>query len=102
MMGITTFIHISPPTIVFGFFLFCYMLSPCTTLAQVDVDKQQRPRIVQLPQTPVDKPKQPMQQDRPIEVGEGDIVRVETQLVVIPTVVLDENKRPLVNLKIDN
>jgi len=36
------------------------------------------------------------------EVDEGDIVRVETQLVSVPAVVTDRNGRPLAGLKIEN
>jgi VWFA-related protein len=36
------------------------------------------------------------------EVDEGDIVRVETQLVSVPAVVTDKNGRPLAGLKLEN
>lgn len=36
------------------------------------------------------------------EVDEGDIVRVETQLVSVPAVVTDRNGRPLAGLKLEN
>jgi VWFA-related protein len=36
------------------------------------------------------------------EVDEGDIVRVETQLVSLPAVVTDRNGRPLAGLKLEN
>jgi Ca-activated chloride channel family protein len=38
----------------------------------------------------------------PQEVDEGDVVRVETQLVSVPAVVTDRNGRPLAGLKLDN
>ena len=63
-------------------------------------NKQQRPRTVgatkgnsntsQPTNTPVE------------EVDEGDIVRVETQLVSVPAVVTDRNGRPLAGLKLEN
>src|SRR5688572_8782367 len=65
-------------------------------------NKQQRPRTVgqgnsqrnsntsQPTSTPVE------------EVDEGDIVRVETQLVSVPAVVTDRNGRPLAGLKLEN
>ena len=61
-------------------------------------NKQQRPRTVgpgnsntrQQTNTPVE------------EVDEGDIVRVETQLVSVPAVVTDRNGRPLAGLKLEN
>src|SRR5713226_3161387 len=36
------------------------------------------------------------------EVGEGDVVRVETQLVSVPTVVTDRNGRPVAGLRAEN
>jgi len=38
----------------------------------------------------------------PQEVDEGDVVRVETQLVSVPAVVTDRNGRPVAGLKLDN
>jgi Ca-activated chloride channel homolog len=38
----------------------------------------------------------------PVEVGEDDVVRVETQLVTVPAVVTDKAGRPLTGLKADN
>jgi VWFA-related protein len=38
----------------------------------------------------------------PQEVDEGDVVRVETQLVSVPAIVTDRNGRPLAGLKLDN
>ncbi len=36
------------------------------------------------------------------EVEEGDVVRVETQLVSVPAVVTDRTGRPIVNLRAEN
>lgn len=36
------------------------------------------------------------------EVDEGDVLRVETQLVSVPTVVTDRNGRPVTGLQLDN
>jgi len=36
------------------------------------------------------------------EVDEGDVVRVETQLVSVPAVVTDRNGRPITGLRLDN
>ena len=36
------------------------------------------------------------------EVDEGDVVRVETQLVTVPAVVTDKNGRPISTLKLEN
>jgi len=65
---------------------------------QQDEPKQQRPRIVATP-TP---PKQITSNNQSIEVDDGDVVRVDTQLVNVPTVVYDQMGRPLTNLKADN
>ncbi|MEK6336787.1 MAG: VWA domain-containing protein [Acidobacteriota bacterium] len=58
---------------------------------------QQRPRKVG-GQTPSPQPTPPSAE----EVGEGDVVRVETQLVSVPAVVSDRNGRPLPGLRAEN
>lgn len=58
---------------------------------------QQRPRIVG---TPDPKPTPPVTTGE--EVGEGDVVRVETQLVSVPAVVSDRTGRPITGLRADN
>lgn len=59
---------------------------------------QRRPRIVSgqtnTPQQPTPTPAE--------EVSEGDVVRVETQLVSVPAVVTDRNGRPLTGLRAEN
>jgi Ca-activated chloride channel family protein len=58
---------------------------------------QQRPRRVQTPANPPangGKPADPSQ-----EVDDGDVVRVDTQLVSVPAVVVDKTGRPVINLK---
>lgn len=76
--------------------------------------KQQRPRRVVAPsQTPAAKPEAtptPVPSPRASqtlagsgeEVGEGDVLRVETQLVSVPAVVYDRAGRPLVTLRPEN
>lgn len=62
--------------------------------------KQQRPRRVTVDQpqaTP--KTSQPAPAD---EVDEGDVVRVETQLVSVPAVVTNSTGRPVIGLHADN
>jgi Ca-activated chloride channel family protein len=78
--------------ILFLLLLFCSLSS----VAQEDY-KQQRPRVVPTPDG-----KQIKSGNQPIEVDDGDVVRVETQLVNVPAVVLDQNGRPITNLKADN
>jgi len=66
-------------------------------IAGQQIDKQ-RPRRVnpdlQQPTTPVDKSVD--------EVDEGDVVRVETQLVSVPAVVTNSAGRPLIGLRAEN
>lgn len=73
------------------------LLSFCLpVMAQGDY-KQQRPRVVPSPDT-----KKTPSNNQPVEVDDGDVVRVDTQLVNVPTVVYDQNGRPLTNLKAEN
>jgi Ca-activated chloride channel family protein len=74
------------------------------------VSQQQRPRKVASPQnnnsTPA-KPKenatpQPKEKAAPEEVAEGDVVRVDTELVAVPTVVSDRNGLPVKGLAAEN
>ena len=58
---------------------------------------QQRPRTVG-GQTNTQQPAKSQSE----EVGEGDVVRVETQLVSVPAVVSDRNGRPLTGLGAEN
>jgi Ca-activated chloride channel family protein len=94
----------------------------CATSAQQTPqgDKQQRPRRVgTTPPTPTTTatpttatptpatttPRASQTQtnaDAGEEVGEGDVVRVETQLVSVPAVVYDQTGRPLVTLRPEN
>src|SRR5262245_2783576 len=64
------------------------------------VPNQHRPRRVDANQTPEQKkPDTPSAGD---EVEEGDVVRVDTQLVSVPAVVTDSAGRPISGLKPDN
>ncbi|MGI9165688.1 MAG: VWA domain-containing protein [Pyrinomonadaceae bacterium] len=64
-------------------------------------DKQQRPRRVNGAQNPA-----PATQDMPNasieEVDDGDVVRVETQLVSVPAVITNGSGRPLAGLRREN
>src|SRR5713101_8292640 len=70
-------------------------------------NNQQRPRRVASPQpTGNEAPATPSQQPSPTqtssateEVGEGDVVRVETKLVSVPTVVTNRDGHPVTGLK---
>jgi VWFA-related protein len=67
-------------------------------------NQQQRPRRVGS-QTPSPTPT-PKTSSTPTpigeEIGEGDVVRVDTQLVSVPAVVTDRTGRPLPNLRAEN
>jgi VWFA-related protein len=69
-------------------------------------DKQQRPRRVGVGGSSAEQKKEtpPRQTPAPIgeEVDEGDVVRVDTQLVSVPAVVTDKGGRPLANLRAEN
>jgi VWFA-related protein len=67
------------------------------------IQQQQRPRKVGSAQTSSNA-EGPAQQTNPSgeEVGEGDVLRVETQLVSVPAVVTDKIGHPLTGLKLDN
>jgi VWFA-related protein len=70
-------------------------------------NNQQRPRRVASPQpTGNEAPATPSQQPSPAqsnsateEVGEGDVVRVETKLVSVPTVVTNRDGHPVTGLR---
>ena len=65
--------------------------------------QQQRPRKVGATPTPGTAAGTPQQPNTPAEeVDEGDVVRVETQLVTVPAVVTDRNGRPLSALRVEN
>src|SRR5437868_15051202 len=81
-------------------------LALMTASAQQD-SGQQRPRRVGQGQTPQPKATPtPQATTRPTEpgdeVGEGDVVRVETQLVSVPAVVTDGAGHPVAGLRAEN
>ena len=61
-------------------------------------NQQQRPRTVGQSNSNTSNPTNSAVE----EVDEGDIVRVDTQLVSVPAVVTDRNGRPLAGLKLEN
>jgi VWFA-related protein len=78
---------------------------------QGQTNQQQRPRKVgATPTTPPTTPtpsSTPPANQQPTnssteEVSEGDVVRVETQLVTVPAVVTDRNGRPMAGLRAEN
>ncbi len=72
-----------------------------TAGAQQEGGRQRPRRVGDAPQNT-----QPQPTPRPTapgeEVGEGDVVRVETQLVSVPTVVTDSAGRPIAGLRAEN
>src|SRR5438552_8622399 len=83
----------------------CALLSLAPLAAHQDQQpaNQQRPRKVGSTSSNVNTPQtnQP-QKSSAEEVSEGDVVRVETQLVTVPTVVTDRNGRPVAGLRAEN
>ncbi len=65
-------------------------------------NQQQRPRTVGANQNKNTAPPAPQNTNANEEVDEGDVVRVETQLVTVPAVVTDKNGHPLPALKLEN
>ena len=64
---------------------------------------QQRPRRVNPPAVPQATPPPTVTDKTPVdEVDEGDVVRVETQLVSVPAVVTNKTGRPLIGLRSEN
>src|SRR5258708_30997873 len=66
-------------------------------------NQQQRPRKVGATPTPSPTPiNQSQTNSSGEEVAEGDVVRVETQLVSVPAVVTDRNGHPVAGLRAEN
>ena len=90
-------------------FVVCVMLSlavwaiASSAADQGQANQQQRPRKVGATPTPSATPvSQPQTNSSGEEVDEGDVVRVETQLVSVPAVVTDRNGHPLTGLRAEN
>src|SRR5436189_2028105 len=66
------------------------------------VNQQQRPRKVASPQSNNSTVTQPKEKAAPQEVAEGDVVRVDTELVAVPTAVIDRNGQPVKGLLAEN
>lgn len=73
---------------------------------QGQANQQQRPRKVGAAPEPTPQatptPNQPQTNTPSEEVDEGDVVRVETQLVAVPAVVTDRTGRPVAGLGAEN
>ena len=76
------------------------LITVCVAAQQITQQPAQRPRrVTNSEQTTETKKTSPGSGD---EVDEGDVVRVETQLVSVPAVVTDSSGRPLSGLKPEN
>jgi VWFA-related protein len=68
----------------------------------------ERPRAQQITQQPTQRPRrvtgtdQTNEAKKPDEVDEGDVIRVDTQLISVPAVVTDSAGHPLANLRPEN
>src|SRR5437660_1901422 len=84
----------------------CALLWLAPLAAQQDqqpANQQQRPRKVGSTSTNANaSPTDQQQKSSDEEVSEGDVVRVETQLVTVPAVVTDRNGHPLTDLRAEN
>src|SRR5205814_958246 len=83
----------------------CALLSLTPLAAQQDQQpaNQQRPRKVGSTSSNVNTQQTNQQQNSSAEeVSEGDVVRVETQLVTVPAVVTDRTGHPLTALRAEN
>src|SRR5438132_2848945 len=75
----------------------CLTLSALTQSQNSNNQKQQRPRTVGQSNS-----NSQQTNSKGEEVDEGDIVRVETQLVSVPAVVTDRNGHPITGLHLEN
>ena len=81
---------------------FALLLVHADASKQQEPSQQQRPRTVGANQN-TNKTAQPQPTNSPTEeVDEGDVVRVETQLVTVPAVVTDKTGRPISTLRQEN
>lgn len=71
-----------------------------TAQSSRQTNQQQRPRKVGTAPSP--SPAETQTNSSAEEVGEGDVLRVETQLVTVPAVVTDSNGRPLAGMRAEN
>ena len=88
----------------FGIHSFIVGLSLALVFAATAANQEPQPNKQQRPRTVGQGNSNSSQQTNTAveEVDEGDVVRVETQLVSVPAVVTDRNGRPLAGLKLEN
>jgi Ca-activated chloride channel homolog len=79
-----------------------FMVAGTAAVQDQNNSNRQRPRRVGSQPAQGNTNAQPQANNNSDEVDEGDVVRVETQLVTVPAVVSDKNGRPLASLREDN
>jgi len=90
-----------PRFAAFALGLTCQLLFVSAAAAQQP--NQQRPRRVNPQAVPQATPPPAVADKTPVdEVDEGDVVRVETQLVSVPAVVTNKTGRPVIGLRAEN
>ena len=84
------------------FVALLFFQQTASSQSQEQTTQQQRPRTVGANQNTNARPTNQSQTNSAEEVGEGDVVRVETQLVTVPAVVTDKTGRPISTLRQEN
>ena len=84
------------------FVALLFFQQTASSQSQEQTTQQQRPRTVGANQNANARPANQSQTNSAEEVGEGDVVRVETQLVTVPAVVTDKTGRPISTLRQEN
>jgi Ca-activated chloride channel family protein len=90
------------PRCVFLLVLAVFTMPTLITSGQEPPAQKQRPRRVQTGSTAGTTQKPPDSTTGGEEVGEGDVVRVDTQLVSVPAIVTNSLGRPVPGLRQDN
>ena len=84
------------------FVALLYVQQTASSQSREQTTQQQRPRTVGANQYANARPANQSQTNSAEEVGECDVVRVETQLVTVPAVVTDKTGRPISTLRQEN
>src|ERR1700674_2557077 len=92
------------PSIIRFLALTGLLLSPGLLFAVrgQDANRQRPRRVNDSAEQPTSKGPAKEQVTKPQEIDEGDVVRVETQLVSVPAVVTNNGGRPLTGLRPEN
>jgi VWFA-related protein len=84
------------------FVAFLFTQQRVSSQSNQQTNQQQRPRTVGTSQNTNARPTNQSQTNSAEEVDEGDVVRVETQLVTVPAIVTDKTGRPISTLRQEN